>query len=379
MPNATTRSVSDDKAMPTSGSESENRHFLPEIAIWAALTIDPVASLSEGAREVPEAVEACKQLVSKQYVALVERYQPLYIPWAPYNTYLIRLLQQGHPPAVPEKFLEAPMSVPVLPTTQETHISGRAPLKSSEMLPWSDCFIAFSGDHLIRSPSIWPSEPPRWTIDQRENIRLGNSIMDDILTARAKRDLLQTDQEADCDEGDSIGRPPSRSAGSMLEAGRVFSASPTSSHATDKSGPYFSACSGSDRFDDDSVLDGEQTETGVDVMQGNIKEDQDEDRNADAHDDNASLNNVEDHSFWQGVYSEAMTTVRFTHDLSRVTELNDIADYFKEVQAIERIEKEAASSRALRLQNEMIRAQELHAAVGERDSIKHGFQATIQR
>ncbi|KAK7046688.1 hypothetical protein R3P38DRAFT_80201 [Favolaschia claudopus] len=309
MPNAATGTVFDNNAMPTSDSEPEDRwHYLPEFAMWAALTIDPVASLSAGARGVPEAVEACKQLVSKQYVALVTRHQPLYIPWAPYHTYPIHLLQQGHPPAVPEKFLEPSMSVPVLPTTQETHISGRAPVKSSEMLPWSDCFLAFSGDHAVRSSMIWPSEPPRWTVDQRENIRLDDLMFGDSFVARAKKDLLQTDKEADCDEADSIGRPESsRSVG-----------------------------------------------TGVDVVQGDSEEDQDEDR------------------FWQREYSKAMTTVRITQDLSRVTELNDIADYFKEVQAIERIEKEAASRvkecRALRSQNEMIRAQEIHAAVGERHS-----------
>ncbi|KAK7046556.1 hypothetical protein R3P38DRAFT_3257891 [Favolaschia claudopus] len=110
----------------TADSESpQTRYFLPELGAWAVLTIDPVASLSEGAREVPEAVDACKRIVNKPYVALVDHNHALYLPWEPYNSYSLRFLQQGDPYPIPEDSIEPYMSVPVLPVTKETHISSQ--------------------------------------------------------------------------------------------------------------------------------------------------------------------------------------------------------------------------------------------------------------
>jgi hypothetical protein len=47
------------------------RTILPSIGACVVLTIDPVASLDPEILEDSEAIEACKKLVNKKYVVLV--------------------------------------------------------------------------------------------------------------------------------------------------------------------------------------------------------------------------------------------------------------------------------------------------------------------
>ncbi|KAK7046564.1 hypothetical protein R3P38DRAFT_2874469, partial [Favolaschia claudopus] len=347
--------------------ETETRYFLPELGAWAVLTIDPVASLSAGAREVPEAVEACERMVNKPYVALVEDNDALYLPWEPYNSYGLRFLQQGAPYPVSEDSIEPYMSVPVLPVTSETHISGRPPLRSSQPLPWSDCFLSISADSVARSPSVWGSGPALWKIDRAERRRIRELWTDDILDARDKKNaaLMGTEKELEVPAVDHSTEPLVSAANADEAAvGAANEAPSLHSHSDTGGQPSVYASSGdSEPYDDESDSDGEGP--------------RDDERGGSQEDDNEPLDLVE-LVFSNRLHEKAMTTVRFTHDLLTVTELNDPRDYYKEVEAIKRIEQEAAprieECRALRLRNEIKRAKEADAAVYDEPTIDRLFE-----
>ncbi|KAK7019131.1 hypothetical protein R3P38DRAFT_3200435 [Favolaschia claudopus] len=304
--------------------EAETRYFLPELGAWAVLTIDPVASLSVGAREVPEAVEACKRMVNKPYVALVDHNHALYLPWEPYNSYSLRFLQQGDPYSVREEFIEPYMSVPVLPVTKETHISGRPPLQSSKALPWSDCFLSISADSVVRSPSVWGSGPALWKIDRAERRRIRESMRDDIVDARNKRNAAMAAEEelevGAVDPSTVPLTPPAIADGTATEAEVPSLHYPTRSDTGGQPSVYASSRD-SESYYDESDSDGEAPS---------------EDERGGAHSEDKEPLDLVEHFFFNRLHEKAMTTVRFTHDLSTVTELNDARDYYKEVEAIKR-------------------------------------------
>ncbi|KAK6992787.1 hypothetical protein R3P38DRAFT_3289226 [Favolaschia claudopus] len=347
--------------------QTEIRYFLPEVGAWAVLTIDPVASLSEGAREVPEAVEACKRMVNKPYVALVEHNHALYLPWEPYNSYLLRFLQQGDPYPVPEEFIEPYMSVPVLPVTKETHISGRPPLRSSKPPPFSDCFLSISADDVVRSPSVWGSGPAPWTIDEAERDRIRELMTDDILDSQEKENAaMAAAKELEVAVVDpsteplvSVAIADGAVVGTATEALSLHS--PTGSDFGGQ--PIYASSKDSEPYDNESDSDGEGPT---------------EDERGGAQEDDTEPLDLVELVFFNRLHEKAMTTVRFTHDLSTVTELNDPRDYYKEVEAIERIEKEAAprieECRSFRLQSEIQRAKETDAAVYDERTIDRLFE-----
>ncbi|KAK7046563.1 hypothetical protein R3P38DRAFT_3346229 [Favolaschia claudopus] len=348
--------------------ETETRYFLPELGAWAVLTIDPVASLSEGAREVPEAIDACKRMVNKRYVALVDHNHALYLPWESYNSYSIRLLQQGDPYPLPKRCIEPYMSVPVLPVTKETHISGRPPLQSSKALPWSDCFLSVSADSVVRSPSVWGSRPALWKIDDAERGRIQELMSDDILDSRDKKNAaMAAEKEFGVGAVDPSLEPlvPSpiadeASVGPVTEVPSLHS--PTHSNTGGQPSIYASSRD-NEPYDDESDFEGEGS--------------RENERGGTQEDDQEPLDLVE-LVFFNRLYEKAMTTVRFTHDLSTVTELNDPRDYYKEVEAIKRIEQEAAprieECKALRLKNEIQRVKETDAAVYDERTIDRLFE-----
>ncbi|KAK7019130.1 hypothetical protein R3P38DRAFT_3274242 [Favolaschia claudopus] len=347
-------------ADPGPPEQTKSRYFLPEVGAWAVLTVDPVASLSEGAREVPEAIEACKRMVNKSYVALVDDTGRLYLPWEPYNSYLLRFLQRGDPYSVPKEFIEPYMSVPVLPVTKETHISGRPPLVSSKTLLWSDCFLSISADDVVRSPSMWASGPPPWTIDEAECGRIRDFMADDIVDAQDKKHAAMRTQKEDVGLTLDPSVPPPL-ADEVVAVGASVEI-PSSKSSTR-----------SDRRRQPSVNSGESVMYDDEFDAAQI-EPEDE---AGEENDEEPLDLIE-LVFFNRLHEKAMTTVQFTHDLSTVTELNDPADYYKELEAIERIEKEAAprieECRALRLQNEIQRAKEMDAAVYDEQTIDRLFE-----
>ncbi|KAK7019104.1 hypothetical protein R3P38DRAFT_1290018 [Favolaschia claudopus] len=313
--------------------------ILPEVDAFVTFTIDPVASLSEGAQDVPEAVAACKKLVNKQYVGLIAKWRGIYMPWERYNSCYLRFVQHGEPEGRPEEFILPSMSVPVLPVTRSTHVSGRPPLQPSKCLPWSDCYISISAGACVRTPPSFTVDPPEWKLDREESIRLHFLMADDIEEMQDKQRAFKSKGQAEnnIDTTSATSRPADDDAAS------TFSAAPSSSYCSESSA--------------ESV-----PEEGGDV-------------DADIEAETGSLNELVQDLFSSDSHDKAMITVHFTHDLSKITELHKRSDYLKEVEAIERIEKELAPPsrieeyRAIKLQNEINRAKEMDSALYDEQTI----------
>ncbi|KAK7019106.1 hypothetical protein R3P38DRAFT_2980934 [Favolaschia claudopus] len=292
----------------------QRRYILPEISAFVVFEIDPVASLSEGAQGVPEAIEACKRLANKPYVGVVVRRNGMYLPWEPYNTCLVRFIQQGDPKSVPTKFIEPRMSVPVLPVTTDSHISGRAPIRPSKLLPWNDCHISVSADAFVRSPSTFTDNPADWKLDDEEEDRLQDMMLDDIDEAEAKRYASELEaRRQDIQTSSSV---------TGVADGVVLSVGSPSEYQLSKV----------------------------------VKQDLDNNN----HIKDTSLDRTD---------TQVVITVHFKHDLSSVEQLNDPLEYFEEVEAIQRILKELAppsriaECRALKLQDDIRRAKEMDATL----------------
>ncbi|KAK7046561.1 hypothetical protein R3P38DRAFT_2874451 [Favolaschia claudopus] len=326
---------------------SSKRYIIPEYGAFVGFTLDPIASLSQGAQSDPEAVELCKKLVCKQYVGIVVDREGLYMPWLPYNSCYVRLIQQGQPKGDPEQFIEPSMSVPVLPMTEdpESHVSGRTPIKPSEPLPWKDCYISIAADAVVRSPSMWTTDVPNWTIDEDQQDELHVMMVTDI----RRMDLLQAQAQAS--------RAPFTNPGAPNES----SASPPAQEARDTSrtSPDLSPV---------GISDGVETHprthhgSGSDSASNSVSEPDADDEELE-DDDEALFNEL----FGGSPSTEFALTVHFTHDLLSVKEFNDPADYYKEAKAIEKIEQDAAprvkESRALKLKDEIKRAKEADSAL----------------
>ncbi|KAJ7129119.1 hypothetical protein C8R46DRAFT_1016914 [Mycena filopes] len=160
------------------------REILPALGAFVVFRIDPIASLEPELIEDPETLAACQSLVNKEYVALAER-EGYYKPRDPYNECLLEFVLQGEPKASPSRFMDASMSIPISPMTTETHPSGRIPLKPSTPLPWNDCYISCCYSTLIRSPTLFTTEPVNWILDDEESGRHLRFIFGDIRRSKA--------------------------------------------------------------------------------------------------------------------------------------------------------------------------------------------------
>ncbi|KAK7046555.1 hypothetical protein R3P38DRAFT_3421652 [Favolaschia claudopus] len=209
-------------------------------------------------------------------------------------------------------------------------------------LPWSDCFLSISADSVVRSPSVWGSGPALWKIDRAERRRIRESMRDDIVDARDKRNAAMAAEKE-------------------LEVGAV---APSLGHLT----PL-------------AIADGTATEANSESYYDEFDSDGEgpsEDERGGAHEEETEPLDLVELVFFNRLHEKAMTTVRFTHDLSTVTELNDARDYYKEVEAIKRIEQEAAprieECRALRIQSEIQRAKETDATMYDEQTIDRLFE-----
>lgn len=95
--------------------------MLPMLGACVVLRIDPIASLDP--QKAREAVDAWRALPTEPYVCFIVERGGFYQPWDPYSSYTVEFLLQGRPTSYPEKFAEAAMTVPILPTTIQDHPS----------------------------------------------------------------------------------------------------------------------------------------------------------------------------------------------------------------------------------------------------------------
>ncbi|KAJ7152623.1 hypothetical protein C8R43DRAFT_923753 [Mycena crocata] len=238
------------------------RKILPTLGACVVLTIDPIASLDPELLEDHEAIEACKSLVSKKYVALMARRTGLFQPSEPYNTCQVEFILQGRPRDFPERCIEPSMSIPIVPVTSDTHPSSRIPMEPSTPLPWNDCYVSTFWAVMVRCRTLWTEDPIdcRFSIDELH--RHNGFLIADLARQRAL-----------CEE---TGRIADRASPT---------ANPHSVRAIDSTQAV-------DRLSEDPS-------------------------------------------------PKPIITVNFSHALSTVNELNDPADYYKEVEALAKIQEEA--------------------------------------
>ncbi|KAJ6505859.1 hypothetical protein C8R47DRAFT_1209804 [Mycena vitilis] len=279
------------------------RKILPTSGACAVLTIDPIASLNAETREDPEAVAACKKLMSKKYAVVVDR-PHLYMHWELYNKCVVNFVLRGVPPAIPHKCIKPSMSIPILPVTNEAHPSSRDPLKPSTPLPWSDCYITGFSFARVRSPTLFTEEAIEHVFDADEVSRAHRFLRADVQTKR--RALAEKEYE---------------------EAQRAQSAMPPVSGDERDLGPAPTAESAPPNAGippaDPNYMPGHQ---GKD--EGN-----DDDRSSSSSEVSAPASVKRP--------PQGLVVVNFTHDLSTMEELSNPDDFFREVEAIERIEEEA--------------------------------------
>ncbi|KAJ7096621.1 hypothetical protein B0H15DRAFT_1019647 [Mycena belliarum] len=292
------------------------RVILPKLGACVVLTIDPIASLDPETLEDPEAVAACKKLVSKQYVGFVRDRVGLYSPWDPYNSCVVEFLLQGEPQGYPSRFMAPRMSIPILPVAGEPHPSSRSPLKTSNPLPWPGCYVSPFWAVRVRSPTLFTEDPVDCMLDKAELMRHLEWLRDDFAEYRAS---VKAAERANNDHAGSTNL--------STAVGNAEDAKPSS--------PARGILANS--ADLESVLPVPEAEshTPLPAASTNVMNSLDE-----MFDFLSSSPN-----------SQQAITANFSHDLSTVKELNDPADYCREVSAIARIQEEAkprlAKARAL--------------------------------
>ncbi|KAJ7096620.1 hypothetical protein B0H15DRAFT_962715 [Mycena belliarum] len=277
--------------------------ILPALGACVVFTIDPVASLDPETLEDAEAVEACKGLVSNQYAGIVVERSGLYQPWDPYNGCTVEFILQGTPKSYPDKFMEASMSVPIHPMTIENHPSGRVPLQPSNPLPWDDCYISTFWSASVRSPTLFSETEPACALDLDELNRHERFLFSDV----ARHEALCMDNGIDQRALFPIGKDPLSNPDSACVA---------------------------------------------------------EEPTGDLRDEKAAV--VVELDIFSNPALQAMITVNFSNDLSTITELNDPADYFKEIAEIARIQNEAKPRLAEARAHAIKEAAKLNAEYDER-------------
>ncbi|KAJ7173220.1 hypothetical protein C8R46DRAFT_945932 [Mycena filopes] len=272
----------------------ETRRILPTVGACVVFSLDPVDSLDPDVQEDVEAVAACKKLVTKKYVGLVSGRQMLFSPYARFNPCLVLFIVQGEPPAIPDRFIEPSMSLPILPMTGATHVSGRDPMKPSKLLPWNDCYVTYHRSAAVRSRTAFTREPIDYTFNVGEMVRT---------------DLL-------------LGKDGHRQEAALRARRMAEAAQSTPADSNDKHTGATPAL------------------VNPDAPKGAFE------------DPEQSL-------------PHGATTVVFSHDLSTVEELADPEDFFKEVQAVARIQIEAwprvLAAKELATKEAMLEAERINA------------------
>ncbi|KAJ7460004.1 hypothetical protein B0H11DRAFT_2199031 [Mycena galericulata] len=145
------------------------QHVVPRRGAWAVMTIDPLASLAH--MDDPQIPEMCAKLVNKDYVVYVTdgNHQP-FDPSLRYHEHVVEFLIQGLPPALEGQCIDSAMSIPIFPAASE-HPWGRAPLRPSATLPWTDCYLSPFITATVRCPTVINDDNITHYLDIPEQLR----------------------------------------------------------------------------------------------------------------------------------------------------------------------------------------------------------------
>ncbi|SJL13502.1 uncharacterized protein ARMOST_16946 [Armillaria ostoyae] len=183
--------------------------MLPQFGEYFTFRLDPVASLKS--LNDAEVTEACKALGNgKTYVASVINLLSFPVPGAEYVSVALTLVSKGLPEGLPESFITPDMSVAILPNTSNP--LSRPPLEPSVPLPWSDCYhptqsmttCRIKNDIILGKP--WP--PPKCHIDgHAQNLLGGTYFYEDADRREALRQAQEPLSSSDQPEASSVISP----------------------------------------------------------------------------------------------------------------------------------------------------------------------------
>ncbi|KAK0209151.1 hypothetical protein DFS33DRAFT_1451874 [Desarmillaria ectypa] len=178
--------------------------MLPHFGEYVVLKLNPIASLKS--LNDPEVLKACEALESKTYVACVINLFSFPLPGAEYVSLAATLVSQGLPNGDLGRFITSDMSVPIFPNT--CNPVPRPPMRPSNPLPWSDCYhptqatikCRIQNDTNIGDP--WPE--PKHKLDvAADRLRLAQYFSEDA----DRRDVLRLEQDVLSSGGGAAGRP----------------------------------------------------------------------------------------------------------------------------------------------------------------------------
>ncbi|KAK0473078.1 hypothetical protein IW261DRAFT_1423860 [Armillaria novae-zelandiae] len=182
--------------------------MIPHFGEYIAFKLNPVASL-ESLKDV-EVAKACETLETKTYVACVTYLLCLPIPGVEYIQVSMTLLSQGLSPGQPDHFILPDMAVAVLPNMSNP--LSRTPLNPTVPLPWPNCFhptqattrCRIRNDFTIGNP--WPN--PKYQLETEDGL-LEDYCRED---AERKQALLEEHQSLTGDDCPSDDHPDEREA-----------------------------------------------------------------------------------------------------------------------------------------------------------------------
>ncbi|KAK0234058.1 hypothetical protein IW262DRAFT_1452607 [Armillaria fumosa] len=165
--------------------------MLPHFGEYIVLKLDPVASLKH--LDDPVVTKACGALGSKNYVTCVINLLSFPLPGVEYINVAVTLVSQGLPNSDPDRFILPDMSAPILPNT--SHPLSRSPMKPSNPLPWLDCYHptqAMTRCRIRNDTNIGDSWPePKYKLNVSDRLRLSQQYFNEDAD---RRDILQKEQ-----------------------------------------------------------------------------------------------------------------------------------------------------------------------------------------
>ncbi|KAF7302126.1 Phospholipase/carboxylesterase [Mycena indigotica] len=257
--------------------------FVPEDGVFALMTIDPVASLE--CLHDPEALAMAASLTFNDYLVFVPGTNQSRNLEAPYREEVVHFVLPQRPNDVPERFIDAAMSVPIHPTLDETHPE-REPLETLGEFPWPGCFL---------SPFIGA------TVRTRIMLSVDPIVCELALSQRKRWKRYEKEDRH-------------RQADREVEVARSIWSSTDSGYESDSFGTItnnINLSCGSVGADKHSLIDGGHIElefAPIGLGEGEL---------------------------------DIPLTVTFTHDLKRMEEMSDPFEFFLEKEALERIGREA--------------------------------------
>ncbi|KAJ7053290.1 hypothetical protein C8F01DRAFT_1330024 [Mycena amicta] len=270
-------------------ADEDSDTHIPRIASFAVLTIDPVASVEY--LDDAEATAASSKLVCKDYIVYIAT-GTFFSHRAAFRKEQPSLVMCGTPQDVPQRCIEASMSIPIFPQSCSVsdHPSGREPLRTTGIpFPWTDCYLTSSVFVNVRCANIRAMDPVICKLNHEESSRYHWFTLEDD---ERQADLL--DERAEMEATDALG--PTGSTDAVEET-----AAATHSVTADING------------DSESIAE------------------------------QAELDNDDMVAIFRGLLAseavETLITVSFTHDLLRVKEFNDPRGYYDEVDKIAEIVK----------------------------------------